>query len=90
VEAVDGKRIARREAEHGARAKARFENFQNKIQILLNFETQNEGFLISKDTQAFHVPRFKNYEQLSQLRRPQILNRIHVINSETDSNLNLL
>jgi hypothetical protein len=48
-----------------------------------------ETFPSSKNIQTLHGAIFKYFEQLSQLGKLQILNRIHVINSRTDSNLNL-
>jgi hypothetical protein len=47
-----------------------------------------EAFMYSKNVQTLHAARFEYFEQLSQLGRLQVLNRIHVINSGTQFNLN--
>jgi hypothetical protein len=49
-----------------------------------------EAFPCLKNIQSLHSARFEYFEQLSQLGRLQILNRIHVVNFGTQFNLNLL
>jgi hypothetical protein len=51
---------------------------------------QNPPFPCSKNIQTFHGAIFEYSEQLPLLGSLQILNRIHVINSGTNSNLSLL
>jgi hypothetical protein len=48
-----------------------------------------EALPYSKNIKILYGARLEYYEQLSQLRRHQIVNGLHVINSGTDSNLNL-
>jgi hypothetical protein len=49
-----------------------------------------EAFPSSKNIQTLYGAIFEYSEQLSQLRQLQILNRIHVINFDTNCNLKLL
>jgi hypothetical protein len=67
---------------------SRFE-FSSIIQTqqeLVNLKMK--AFPLSKNIQILYGRVFEYSEQLSQLGRHQVLDRIYVINSGTDSNLN--
>jgi hypothetical protein len=60
--------------------------FPNSTQICKFIK---ETFAWTKNIKTFHATRFEYFQQLFQLGRLQILNKIHVINSGTEFNLNL-
>jgi hypothetical protein len=63
-----------------------FSKISNSTQIS---KFKKEAFPCSKNIKTLHDAKFEYFEQLYPLRRLQILNKIHVINSGTEFNLNL-